>query len=185
MAGRYSERKRLRARLTDHHPDAFFDTYGTVSGLPFVYKTGTAWRRREESWPYIREFRPVYDHPITSSWVGIVKSIEAYLQDRGQQFTAIMGFGWANAGDQTPFCPLLVTVGMEPMSVAFEDVKIAADYVKNTILGNAGFPDIDVAFGSGQLASQALGPSSRPSELPSAMLSLSSSIPSHPRSASP
>ncbi|RDX47194.1 hypothetical protein OH76DRAFT_1456816 [Lentinus brumalis] len=161
MAGHYSERQRLRARLTNHHPDAFFDTYGTVSGLPFVYKTGTAWRRRE--------LRPVYDNPITSSWVGIVKSIEAYLQDHGQQFTA--GFGWANAGDQTPFCPLLVTIGMEPMSVAFEDAKIAADYVKSTILGNAGFPDIDVAIWEWSTSFAGVGP-----KLPSLGIAVSDAV---------
>ncbi|CAA7264007.1 unnamed protein product [Cyclocybe aegerita] len=138
-----------RSRLTDNYPDAFTDTYGTVSGAPFIYKTGPAWPKRErglEAQPYIREIRPVHNHPITSSWPKILRDTEAYLEDRGVKFTAITGFGFANARDKTPFCPLLVTIGVAPRTVAFEEAKAAAEHVKGTILGQAGFHDIEVAI---------------------------------------
>ena len=150
-----------RSRLTDKYPDAFTDTYGTISGAPFVYKTGSAWPKRQggpEAQPYIRELRPIHGHPIMSSWVGIVRSVEAFLKEQGQGFTAIMGFGWANAGDKTPFCPLLVTIGVVPKTVAFEDAKTAADYVKSGILGQAGFRDIDVAVWEFTTSFSGVGP---------------------------
>jgi len=61
-------------------------------------------------------------------------------------FTAITGFGFANAGDKTPFCPLLVTIGVPPKTVEFAEAKAAADHVKSAILARAGFPDVDVAI---------------------------------------
>ncbi|CAA7268712.1 unnamed protein product [Cyclocybe aegerita] len=97
-----------RSRFTDHYPDAFTDTYGTV-----IYKTGSAWPKREggpDAQPYIREMRPVHGHPITSSWPEILRKAEAYLDGRQVEFTAITGFAFADAGDKTPFCPLLVTI---------------------------------------------------------------------------
>ena len=137
-----------RSRLTDHYPDAFTDTHGTVSGAPFVYKTGQPWPKRiggPEAQPLIRETRPVHDHPITSSWPKILRDADAYLNARGIKCTTITGFGFANVGEKTPFCPLLVTIGVPPMTIAFEEAKTAAEHVKGTILSQAGFPDIDVA----------------------------------------
>jgi len=137
-----------RSRLTDYYPDAFTDTYGTVSGAPFVYKTGPAWPKREggpEAQPFIRETRPVHNHPITPVWLKFLSDAEAYLKTRRVKFTAITGFGFANAGAKTAFCPLLVTIGVPPCSLAFEEAKTVADYVKDTILSQAGFPEIDVA----------------------------------------
>jgi len=150
-----------RTRLTDKYPDAFTDTYGTISGAPFVYKTGSAWPKRQggpEAQPYIRELRPIHGHHIMSSWVGIVRNVEAYLKEHGQGFTAIMGFGWANVGDKIAFCPVLVTIGVEPKTVAFEDAKTAADYVKSAILGQAGFHDIDVAIWEFTTSFSGIGP---------------------------
>ena len=150
-----------RSRLTDKYPDAFTDTYGTISGAPFVYKTGPAWPKRQggpAARPYIRELRPTHGHRIMSSWVGIVRNIEAYLKEQGQTFTAIMGFGWANEGDKIPFCQVLVTVGVEPKTVAFEDAKTAADHIKSTILGQVGFRDIDVAVWEFTTSFSVIGP---------------------------
>ena len=80
-----------------------------------------------------------------SSWTGILRNAEEYLKEHGQGLTAITSIGWINAGDEIPFCPLLLTIGVAPKTVVFEEAKTAADYIKNTILGKAGFPDIDVA----------------------------------------
>ncbi|KAG0644346.1 hypothetical protein HOY80DRAFT_941397 [Tuber brumale] len=137
------------SRLTAHYPDAFTDFHGTPSGAPCIYKTGPAWPKRQggpHAQPYIREMRPVHGHPITTIWREFLKDVQAYLDvELGVTFTAIMGFGFANAKDETPFCPLLVIIGVPPDSLPFEAAKKAADYVKGTILSQAGFPTIDVA----------------------------------------
>lgn len=138
-----------RSRLTPHYPDAFTDFHGTASEAPCIYKTGPAWPKREggpHAQAYIRTMRPVHGHPITPAWRGILKDAQAYLDtELSVKFTAIMGFGFANAREKSPFCPLLVIIGVPPNSLAFEAAKKAADYVKGTILSQAGFPNIDVA----------------------------------------
>ncbi|KAI9065015.1 hypothetical protein FKP32DRAFT_1675147 [Trametes sanguinea] len=103
--------------------------------------------------PFRRELRPVNDHPITDSWDGILTDVEAYLADAGQVFTAIMGLGFANQQDpmetgepNPPFCPMVMTICVEPKTVPFEDAKSIADHVKAHILAEAGFPNIDVAI---------------------------------------
>ena len=97
-------------------------------------------------------------------------------------FTAIVGIGWANAGEEIPFCPLSLTTGVVPKTVVFKEAKTTADYVKSTILGKAGFPNIDVAVWEGRGASLALAPISAPSSTGS---SPSSATPPRLRSASP
>ncbi|KAG8897721.1 hypothetical protein FRB99_007972 [Tulasnella sp. 403] len=152
-----------RVRLTANYPAAFTDTHGTPSGQPFVYRTGEAWSKPEggpEAYPHVRELRPVYGHPITDSWPGILDNVKAYLGERGQAFTAIMGFGWANAGDERPVCPLLLTIGVEPKSLAFDDAKTAAHHVKSNILGQAGFSNI-VAFWEFTTSFSGIGPKLR------------------------
>ena len=56
--------------LIDKSPDAFTDTYGTISGAPLVYKTGPSWSKRgggPEAQPYVRELRSIHGHPIMTS----------------------------------------------------------------------------------------------------------------------
>ena len=81
-----------------------------------------------------------------------------------------------------PFCSLSLTTGVAPKTVVFEEAKTTADYVKSTILGTAGFPNIDVAVWEGRGASLVLAPISAPSSTGS---SPSSAIPSRPRSVLP
>ncbi|RPD77828.1 hypothetical protein L226DRAFT_551609 [Lentinus tigrinus ALCF2SS1-7] len=120
------------------YPDAFSDTHGTDSRSPFIYKTGPSWPHRPDGsqHPYFRELRPL----------GILNNAKIYFEERRMPYTAIMGLGWANNRDEDPFCPLLVTVGMEPKTVTFDEAKTAANYIKHTILSQAGFPEIDVAI---------------------------------------
>ncbi|CUS12926.1 unnamed protein product [Tuber aestivum] len=72
-----------------------------------------------------------------------------------------MGFGFANAGVKTPFCPFLVIIGVPPNSLAFDAAKKAADHVKGTILRKAGFPEIDVAVREWVTILSGLGPKLR------------------------
>ena len=98
--------------------------------------------------PYVRELRPIHGHPVVSPSTRVLSNAEGYLKERWRGFTAITtftGIGWANAGDDIPFCLLLLTIGVAPKAVVIEEAKTTANYVKSTILGKAGFPDIDVA----------------------------------------
>ncbi len=149
-----------KSRLTDYYPNAFSDTYGTVSGAPFVYKTGRPWPQSTggpEIYPSLRETRPVHNHAITPLWHKLLKDIEAYLDSHCIQFTAITGFGFANAGEKVAFCQLLVTIGVRPDSLPFQEAKTAADHVKD-ILDQAGFYDIDVAVREWTTSLSCLGP---------------------------
>ncbi|PWW75125.1 hypothetical protein C7212DRAFT_344986 [Tuber magnatum] len=120
-----------------------------VSGKRLWDKTGPTWPKRQggpHAQLYIREIRPLHGHPITTVWREFLKDVQAYLDaELGVKFTAIMGVGFANAKDETPFCPLLVIIGVPPNSLPFEAAKKTADYVKGTILSQAGFPAVDVA----------------------------------------
>ncbi|EJD54918.1 hypothetical protein AURDEDRAFT_110315 [Auricularia subglabra TFB-10046 SS5] len=148
------------ARIVANYVDAFTDTHGTVSGAPFLYKTGKRWPRREgpEAQPFARRLFPVYDHPIMAAWTGILDSVIAYLVGRNLPFSAVMGLGWGNQGDATAFCPLVVTIGVEPGAVTFSDAQTAANHVKDSIIGAAGFSGIDVAIWEWQTSFSALGP---------------------------
>ena len=150
-----------RARIVADYPDAFTDTYGTISGSPFLYKTGSRWPTREggpAAQPFLRQLYPIYDHPIADSWPGILENVEEYLNGRQMPFTAVMGFGWGNQRAKEPFCPLLLTIGMEPYSVTFDDAKTAADYVKGAILDKAGFTKIEVAIWEWKTSFSCIGP---------------------------
>jgi len=57
-----------------------------------------------------------------------------------------MALGFANVGAKTAFCPLVVTVGVEPETIEFEVAKSVAEHVKMNILTKAGFDDIEVAI---------------------------------------
>ena len=137
------------SRLTDHSPAAYKDFYGLPSGAPCIFKSGPAWPERTGPMEHriIREARPAYDHPIANSWLEIGTDIHRFLDSRNVRWTSIdpVAFANANAEDDTPFCPLLVWIGVQPKTLAFEDAVTAANGVKS-ILSQAGFPDIEVAF---------------------------------------
>ena len=138
-----------REHIIAAYPDAFTDTYGTISCSPFLYKTGSSWPSPApgpEMQPFLRQLYPVYNHPITDSWPVILKNIQAYLSECNIRFTAVMGLGWGNQKDEKPFCPLLITIGVEPKSVSSGDAKSAAEHIKEDILYRAGFPALDVAI---------------------------------------
>jgi hypothetical protein len=60
-------------------------------------------------------------------------------------WTSINPLAYANAGEPKPFCPLIICVGVKPGSLLYDGAVAAAAAVR-TILTDAGFPEIEVAF---------------------------------------
>lgn len=137
-----------QTRLTKNYADAYTDTHGLRSGQGFIVKTGPAWPKREgpNPRPFRRELRAVNGHRIAPVWDDILTRIEVYLKGAKLPFTAVMPLGFANVGEEKPFCPLVVAIGVEPEKVAFEDAKAAAESLKLNILAEAGFDDVEVAL---------------------------------------
>ncbi|KAF8884567.1 hypothetical protein CPB84DRAFT_1816946 [Gymnopilus junonius] len=92
-----------------------------------------------------REARPAYGHPIGPNWLTIAESIYQSLDSRGINWTSIDPLAYANAGEAKPFCPLILSIGVKPHSLLYDDA-VAATAVVKEILAKAGFPDIEVAF---------------------------------------
>ena len=139
------------ARFLKNYADAFTDTNGAAGGAPFIYKNGPAWPKPPGDDPeargYVREVRPAsHTHPIASSWERILTDIEACLGKHEIEFTIIAGLSYANVGDRTAFCELVVVIGVPPMDFEFDKVKAAADNIKTAIIDQAGFTEVPVAF---------------------------------------
>ncbi|EJD04750.1 uncharacterized protein FOMMEDRAFT_119956 [Fomitiporia mediterranea MF3/22] len=132
-------------RLTDRYPNANSDFYG--SGLACIYKSGPSWPvcKGPEAQGIVRELRPVIGHAIGSKWLSIGQLIYESLDSIHVKWTSIDPLAYANEGEARPFCPLIVSVGVEPQSLLYDNAVAAADGVKR-ILAEAGFPDVEVAF---------------------------------------
>lgn len=133
------------ARLTKNYPNAYKDFYG--SGTPCVFKSGPDWHvpKGPQAQGIEREARPVYRHAIQPTWLSIGKRIYHDLDSIGVKWTSINPLAYADAGEAKPFCSLILSIGVKPYSLLYEDAVAAADVVKN-ILAEAGFPAIEVAF---------------------------------------
>ncbi|TEB33531.1 hypothetical protein FA13DRAFT_159525 [Coprinellus micaceus] len=151
-----------RALFVENYPDAFFDTYGVVGGVPFIYKTGPAWPQRRggpEAQPYLREMRPVsHTHPINASWADIAKKIDAHFMEVGMPLNIVAGLAYGNRGYEETFCELIVVLGLPPTPFEFTRVKAAANYAQETILTDAGFPEIQVAVREWEVNLNCTGP---------------------------
>jgi len=132
-------------RLTDKYPNAFHDFYG--SGTPCVFKSGPDWpiRKGPQAQGIVREARPVYRHPIGPTWLSIGKSIYQRLDEIGIKWTSINPLAYANEGEAKPFCSFILSIGVRPDSLLYDDAVVAANIVQK-ILTDAGFPAIEVAF---------------------------------------
>ncbi|KAF8874483.1 hypothetical protein BD779DRAFT_1703538 [Infundibulicybe gibba] len=133
--------------------------YGIPSRAPCIFKSGPAWHERKgpQAQSYIREARPVHGHPIAGSWLEIGAEIYQSLDARGVKWTSIDPVAFADAGEEKPFCPLLMWIGVKPETLHFEDAVVAADAIKG-ILTIAGFPDIEVAFRESEVTHSVCGP---------------------------
>jgi len=147
------------SRLTDRCPTAYKDFFGLPSGAPCIYKSGPAWPERKgpQAQRYIREARPVYGHPIADSWLRIGMDIYKLLDSRSVKWTSIDPVAFANAGEKTPFCPLLMWIGVKHETLLFDDAVAAAKAIKG-ILSQGGFPEIDVAFRESEVTHSVGGP---------------------------
>ncbi|PWW76363.1 hypothetical protein C7212DRAFT_351499 [Tuber magnatum] len=132
-------------RLTDKYPNAYSDFYG--SGTPCVFKSGPDWHVREgpEAQGIEREARPVYRHAIGPTWLSIGERIYRGLDSIDVEWTSINPLAYADAGEAKPFCALILSIGVKPCSLPYDAAVTAAAMVKE-ILGEAGFPAIEVAF---------------------------------------
>jgi hypothetical protein len=63
----------------------------------------------------------------------------------GVNFSCINPFGWANEGEKELLCPFLLSVGVTPRSLDYDDAVAAAVDVK-AILAKSGLPEAEVAF---------------------------------------
>ncbi|KAG7451368.1 uncharacterized protein BT62DRAFT_916395 [Guyanagaster necrorhizus] len=147
------------SRLTDRYPAAYRDFFGMPSGAPCIYKSGPAWPERKGpgAQRFIREARPVYGHPIAGSWLKIGTDIYKSLDSRGIMWTSIDPVAFANAKEKTPFCPLLMWIGVKHKTLPFDVAVAAADAIK-VILSLAGFPEIEVAFRESEVTHSVGGP---------------------------
>jgi hypothetical protein len=132
-------------RLTKNYPNAWKDFYPSKAGC--VYKSGPAWEVREgpEEQGIRREPRTVCRPDIVPVWSATLKKIISCLDDLGVDQTCINPFAWANEGDKKPFCPLLLTVGVRPESLAYQLAVSAAEAVK-MILASIDLAEVEVAF---------------------------------------
>ncbi|KAG8797913.1 hypothetical protein FRC17_007607, partial [Serendipita sp. 399] len=147
------------SRLTDRYPAAYKDFFGMPSGAPCIYKSGPAWPERKgpQAQRFIREARPVYGHPIAGSWLKIGMDIYKCLDSFSVMWTSIDPVAFANAGEKTPFCPLLMWIGVKPNTLLFDDAVAAANAIKR-ILSLAGFSDLEVAFRESEVTHSVGGP---------------------------
>ena len=131
--------------LSDKYPNAYSDFYG--SGSPCVFKSGPDWpvRKGPQAQGIIREARPVNDHPIQNNWLSIGERIFHTLDTISVEWTSINPLAYANAGEAQPFCSLILSIGVKPHSLLYDDAVAAAAAVKK-ILAEDGFPEVEVAF---------------------------------------
>lgn len=160
------------ANLEANYSAAYRDFCGFPSLPPCIYKSGPIWPEREppEAYRYIREPRPVYDHPISDRWERIGTQIYELLDSHDVKWTSIDPIAIANTDmnieDMPFFCPFLLWIGVKQDTLAFHHAVSAAAAIKDTILSPAGFPEIEVAFRVSEVTFYATGsgPKLRPPE---------------------
>ena len=102
-------------------------------------------RKGPEEQAIIREPRTVCRPDIAPVWVSVLPRVIVCLESMGVNFTCINPFGWANKGEKELLCPFLLTVGVTPRSLDYDDAVAAAVDVK-AILSKSGLPEAEVAF---------------------------------------
>jgi hypothetical protein len=73
------------------------------------------------------------------------------------KWTSIDPVTFADTGEKTLFCQLLIRVGVKHKTLSFEEAVAAADTIKG-ILSLAGFPEIKVAFCESEVTHSVGGP---------------------------
>ncbi|KAF9068769.1 hypothetical protein BDP27DRAFT_1392603 [Rhodocollybia butyracea] len=132
------------SRLSDY-PYTFTDFFG--SGTPCIFKTGPSWPIAvgPESQKIVRAARPIYSHPIAQIWLETAWAIVARLDELQVNWNTVNPLAYANAGEAALICDFVITIGVQPRSLAYAAAVAAANAI-NEILQATGFPEIQVAF---------------------------------------
>ena len=96
----------------------------------------------------VRQARAICRPDIAPKWISILKNIITCLDSVGVNFTCINPFGWANEGEETAFCPVLLSIGVTPYSLAY-GVAVATVASVKEILAASGLTEVEVAFVDG------------------------------------
>jgi hypothetical protein len=117
-------------RLSAFYANAIYDFYGTPSGAQCVYKNGDAWpiRTGPESQWIIREAHGIYGHPMQATWRELGERVHTLLHNKEVRWTSMDPLAFAEAG-KTMFSPLLIWIGVEPKSLAYELANTVAEAV--------------------------------------------------------
>jgi len=133
-SSRLTDRYRRSLCMRRGDPAAYKDFFGTPSGAPCIYKTDPAWREPTgpQAQRIIREARPVYGHAIGGTWPKIGADIYQLLDSRGVKWISIDPVAFAEASEKTPFCPLLIWIGVKYETLLFDAAVAAADAIKQS-----------------------------------------------------
>jgi hypothetical protein len=125
------------------YPGYFSDFHGLPSNPRCIYRTGPAWRVRQgpEAQPYLREARPVVDHPIREMWYDLGVAVYRFLDSVNVSWSTIDPVRFAEVEGEPG--PLHLWIGVKPGTLSLDDAKKAAEGCKRIL---ANFPDVEVAF---------------------------------------
>ena len=96
-------------------------------------------REGPEEQGIIRKPLTICSPNIAPIWVSILQQIIVFLDSKAVKFTCINPFGWANKEKGEILCPFLLSVGVAPRSLNYDDAVAAAINIK-AILTEAGLP---------------------------------------------
>ena len=112
------------------YPAAITDFYG--SGMLCVYKTGPAWpvaAQGPHSQKIKRAARPIYDHGIALTWLKTAWDIVALLESLQVDWNTIDPLAYANKGQAELICDFVISISVNPRSLAYEAAVVAANAV--------------------------------------------------------
>ncbi|KAG6818780.1 hypothetical protein H0H93_001823 [Arthromyces matolae] len=138
----------------------------TVAALPEIERpcaleTGPLWpvATGPEAYPFRRDARPVYDHPIHDTWYDISTKIYTYLDSCAVEWTTIDPVRFVEPkifGPEKVPGPLHLWIGVKPRTLLSEDAEDVANGCK-FILADANFPDVEIAFRE-SIVTRSVGP---------------------------
>jgi len=111
------------------YPAAITDFYG--SGTLCVYKTGPAWpvAQGPQSQKIRRAARPIYNHGIAPTWLKTAWDIVALLESLQVDWNTVDPLAYANKGQAELICDFVISIGVNPRSLAYEAAVAAANAV--------------------------------------------------------
>ncbi|KAI0258406.1 hypothetical protein BC834DRAFT_926521 [Gloeopeniophorella convolvens] len=125
------------------YPGFFSNFRGLPSNPHCIYKTGPEWRVRQgpEAYTYLREARPIFNHPIQGKWYELGTAVYKYLDSVQVSWSTIDPVRFAEVGREPG--PLHLWIGVKPGTLSLDQAKYAAKGCKDIL---ANFPDVEIAF---------------------------------------